>query len=294
MPHPPKGDARPEIFRFPLGAFEITTVLDGAVQMAVSPPFLLDESDEEIAAIAAASHLPADRLENNFVPAVINTGDTLVLVDTGFGAPGRERGAGHLRARLAASGIAPEQVDAVMITHVHPDHIGGLLEDGAPAFPNAELLIGRREFDAWKDGTAIPEQRAQNREMFLSVVAPLEERFRFLGDGDEITPGVVAEAAFGHSPGHMMVRVQSGGAHALIWGDVANHYVFSVAHPDSKVGFDDDKPQSIATRNRVLGMAAETGVLIVGYHMPFPGVGHVERRADGGFRWLPITYQPFL
>lgn len=293
MSAPMHGPLRPHHFRFTLGAVEVTTILDGAIPMGISPPFLLEESGDEIAAIATAARLPTDRLENNFVPVLINTGAALVLIDTGCGHFRRDKGAGFLRDRLAGAGYAPEDIDVVMITHVHPDHIGGLLEDGDLAFPNARLMIGRREFDGWSDGTEIPEQRAENRQMFLDIVAPLKQQLRFLEDGDEIVPGVTAEAAFGHSVGHMMVRVRSGEAEVLIWGDVANHAVFSLEHPDSKVGFDDNKALAIATRNRVLADAADHGLLVVGHHMPFPGVGYVLRGRDG-YHWRPVSYQPFL
>ena len=224
------------------------------------------------------------------MPVLVNTGDALVLIDTGFGAFGRDKGAGLLRARLSEAGYQPEDIDIVALTHVHPDHIGGLWEGENLAFPNARHMIGRREYDAWTSGDGIPPGRAENREMFLKVVAPLEDRLRFLEDGDQIAPDVVAEAAFGHSPGHMMFRVRSAGKEALIWGDVANHYVFSVEHPGSKVGFDDDKEMAIATRYRVLGAAAESGTLVVGHHMPFPAVGFVEQSGDS-FRWVPAAYQ---
>jgi glyoxylase-like metal-dependent hydrolase (beta-lactamase superfamily II) len=284
------GALRHPAHRFVLGAFEVTTILDGAIALGVSPPFLLDESEDEIQAIARAARLPVDRLENNFVPTLVNTGEALVLFDTGCGHYRRDKGAGLLLERLADAGYAPGDVDAVALTHVHPDHIGGLLEDGVIAFPNAELMIGRREFFAWKSGEDIPPQRTENRAMFLDVVAPLEERFRFLDDGDEVVPGVTAEAAFGHSLGHMMFRVRSEGKEALIWGDVANHYVFSVGHPTAKVGFDDDKAMAIETRLRVLEAAARDGALIVGHHMPFPSAGFVEREGDG-YRWVPAAYQ---
>lgn len=276
--------------RFVLGAFEVTTVLDGTIVMGISPPFMLDESKEEITATAHAARLPVDRLENNFVPTLVNTGQALVLIDTGCGHYRRDKGAGFLRDRLADAGYAPEDVDVVAFTHVHPDHIGGVFEGDALAFPNAQLMIGREEFAAWKSGENIPPQRAENREMFLEIVAPLEDRFRFLDDGDEVVPGITAEAAFGHSLGHMMFRVRSEEKETLIWGDIANHYVFSVGRPAAKVGFDDDKAMAIETRLRVLEAAARDGTLIVGFHMPFPSVGYVEREGDG-YRWVPAAYQ---
>lgn len=293
MTAPLLGPARADVHRFALGALEITTVLDGALSMGISPPFLLEESEAEVAAIASAARLPADKLENNFVPVVVNTGGSLVLVDTGCGPFRRDKGAGFLRERLAGAGYAPEDFDIIALTHVHPDHIGGLWEDGDLAFPNARVVIGRREFDAWESGEEIPPQRAENREMFLRLVAPLKGQLRFLEDGDEVTPGITVEAAFGHSLGHMMYRATSDGAEALIWGDVANHFVFSVGHPASLVAFDDDKTQAVATRQRVLAMAAETGVLVIGHHMPFPAIGYVER-AEVGFRWVPAAYQTRL
>ena len=284
------GALRASVHRFVWGEVEITSILDGAFAMGISPPFLLDKSAEDIEQIAKNANLPVDKLENNFVPVIINTGDALVLIDTGFGKEKRGSGAGHLRPLLHEAGYAPEDIDVVFITHAHPDHIGGLWEDDALAFPNAQLMIGRKEFEAWKSGDGIPDQRAANREMFMTLVAPLEDRFQFLEDGDQIAAGVTAEAAFGHSPGHMMVRVESAGKQALLWSDLANHYVFSVAHPDSTVGFDDDKEKGIATRLRVLGEAADSGVLVVGHHMPFPSVGYVHREGES-FRWVPAAYQ---
>jgi len=290
MTAPLQGALRHPAHRLVLGAFEVTTILDGTINMGISPPFMLDESEDKIAAIANSALLPSDRLENNFVPTLVNTGEALVLIDTGCGHYRRDKGAGFLLERLSDAGYAPEEVDVVAFTHVHPDHIGGLFEEGAPAFPNAELMIGMQEFSAWKSGEHIPSQRAENREMFLEIIAPLEDRLRFLDDGDEVVPGITAKAAFGHSLGHMMFHVRSEGKEALIWGDVANHYVFSVGRPRAKVAFDDDKAMAIETRLRVLEAAAHDGTLIIGFHMPFPSVGYVERTGDS-YRWVPATYQ---
>ena len=286
-----KGEYRPTIQRFSLGEAEVTTIQDGThTREPINPPFAMDKSEDEIAAIAAANNLPSHGFENSYTPTVIHIGGQTVLFDTGFGEMGRENHAGNLRRRLGQAGYAPEDIDVVAFTHCHPDHIAGVMEGDAPAYPNARYAIGRREYDAWKDGSEIPPQRAQNREMFLKLIPPLADRMTFLEDGDTVVSGLTAEAAFGHSLGHMMYRVESAGKSLLVWGDVTNHYVFSLQYPDSIVGFDDDKDMAIASRNRVLDMVATDGLLVSGHHMPFPSIGYVERNGDS-YRWTPATYQ---
>ena len=253
--------------------------------IGIRPPFLLDKDDDQVAAIAKSANLPPDKLVNNFVPTLVKTGSELVLFDTGCGHFRRDKGAGRLLDVLIGAGISPSDIGIVVLTHVHPDHIGGILEAGDLAFPNAELMIGRREYDEWALGDNIPPQRAQNREMFLSLISPLAERFRFLEDGDRVASGITAEAGFGHSLGHMMYRIENSGNQLLVWGDVANHFVFSVGYPESPVAFDDDKDLAIASRKKVLEMAAADRLQIVGHHMPFPSVGHVER-AGRSYRWV--------
>ena len=233
-----KGEYRPTIQRFSLGEAEVTTIQDGThTREPINPPFAMDKSEDEIAAIAAANNLPSHGFENSYTPTVIHIGGQTVLFDTGFGEMGRENHAGNLRRRLGQAGYAPEDIDVVAFTHCHPDHIAGVMEGDAPAYPNARYAIGRREYDAWKDGSEIPPQRAQNREMFLKLIPPLADQMTFLEDGDTVVPGLTAEAAFGHSLGHMMYRVESAGKSLLVWGDVTNHYVFSLQYPDSTVGF---------------------------------------------------------
>jgi len=290
MPAPRYGSLQSPVHRIVLGGFEVTTIIDGGLQIPIQGPFLAEKGADEIAAITRAVHLPNDVIENSFVPTLVNTGHALVLFDTGFGALRRGNGAGFLRERLALAGYAPEDIDIVAFTHMHPDHIGGLLEGRAPAFANARLMVGRREFDEWHSGDNIPPQRAENRALFMKLVAPLADQFTFLEDGDQVCGGITAEAAFGHSLGHMMYRLQSDGLSALVWGDVANHFVFSLGFPDSPAGFDDDKEAAIATRRRVLDMVATQGLLVIGHHMPFPSVGYVEKAA-GRYRWIPLSYQ---
>ena len=279
------------VHRFRLGDFEIMTVLDGTtLRDAVSPPFCMGMEEDGIISLAAANRIPPDRFEHPFVPTLVNTGDELVLFDVGFGAKGRDSGAGQLEARLGEAGYAPDDIDLVAFTHVHLDHILGVMNDGRPTFPNARYAIGQVEFDAWKSGKDIPQQRAQNREMFLALIAPLADRMTFLQPGDRVAGGITALEAYGHSLGHLMFHVESAGKSVLLWGDVANHYVFSLQVPEVAVGFDDDKEAAIATRLRVLDMVASDDQLVIGHHMPFPSLGYVERTGMS-YRWVPATYQ---
>jgi len=286
-----RGTYRSTINRFALGNSEITTILDGGhIRTPINPPFAMDKSEDEIVAIAVTNHLPSHGFENSYTPTILNIGGQTVLIDTGFGESGHGNNAGNLRRRMALAGFAPEDIDIVAFTHMHPDHILGVMEGGSLAYPNARYVMGRHEFDTWSSGANIPSQRAQNRDIFLKLIKPLAEKMTFLEDGDTVISGLKAEAAFGHSLGHMMYRLESQGASILIWGDITNHYVFSLQYPDSPVGFDDDKDQAIATRKRVLDMVAQDGILVSGHHMPFPSVGYVER-AGAAYRWAPVTYQ---
>ena len=285
---------RPSVNRFRLGSVLITTILDGSHHRTpLRPPFGLDKSDAELEAIGRANRLPWDGFEGSYSLTLVQTERDLVLFDVGFGEGGRAGGAGFLRKRMAEAGYAPGDVTHVALSHVHPDHILGLYEEGALAFPNAAHLIGRREFDEWTKGDLIPEQRAQNREMFQRLVSPLADRLTFLEDGQTVVSGITAEAGFGHSVGHMMYRIESGGRQLLIWGDICNHYVYSMQHPKSSVGYDDDKEMAIATRLRVLDRAAADDLMVAGFHMPFPAIVYVER-AGAAFRWAPASYQMWL
>ncbi|WP_050929075.1 MBL fold metallo-hydrolase [Aestuariivita boseongensis] len=264
--------------RFTLGEMEVTTLLAGT--RTVPEPqkiFGMNVSEEAFAEASTAANLPTDAAQFFFTPTVVNTGSELILFDTGLNGEG-------ITSALAAAGYTPDQVDVVVITHMHGDHIGGLMTDGAPTFPNARYVTGRVEFDAWA---------AQDNEGFNNMVRPLAEKMTFLEGGADVTSGITSVEAFGHTPGHMNYMLDSGGKQVLLAADLANHYVWSLAHPDWEVRFDMDKEAAAATRRRVLSMVAESGMPMIGYHMPWPGVGYVETRGDG-FHYVPHTYQLML
>jgi len=263
---------------FDLGDMRVATLLAGS-RTVENPQQIFGQnvSAEEFAAVSAENFLPADKTQFFFNPTVVTTGGETVLFDTGLSA------AGTLPA-LAAAGYAPEDIDIVVITHMHGDHIGGLSTDGAITFPNARYVTGQVEFDAWA---------AAGNDGFEAKVRPLADRMTFIGDGDSVAPGITGMAAFGHTPGHMVYMLESGGAQVLLIADLANHYVWSLAYPDWQVRFDMDKDAAAATRRRVLGMVATDRIPLIGYHMPFPGMGYVETRGDG-FHYVPATYQMML
>jgi glyoxylase-like metal-dependent hydrolase (beta-lactamase superfamily II) len=291
MPSEMKGILRPSLYRFRLGAFEITNLLDGVSQRdGPHPLFGADQPVEAVQRLAGANHLPPDRFENSYTPTIVNTGRELVLFDTGNGASRRSAGVGHLRPLLEGAGYAPEDIDVVVITHCHPDHIGGLLEDGRPAFPRARVVFGEIEFDFWRRGEHIPDSRKETRDLFMRIALPFADEATFLSPDREVVPGIHSVEAFGHSAGHMAYHVESEGHRLLLWADVTNHYVASLQRPHWHVRVDDDKEKAIATRRRILEMVATERLWAIGYHMPFPAIGSVERTEDG-YRWLPVSYQ---
>lgn len=288
---PMLGVKRPEVCRFKLGAFEITNILDGIIQRPGPHPIFGENQPEAVVQeFARANRLPATQLENPYTVTLVNTGKELVLFDTGSGDGLRDKGRGNLLTLLPAAGYAPEQIDIVVITHGHPDHIGGLLENGAPAFPNARYVFSPAEFDYWKAGENIPEGRMKNRELFMKNAVPLADKSTFLTPGQDVVTGIQAVDAAGHSPGMLAFRIESEGRSLLLFADVTNHYVMSLMKPEWHVMFDADKDKAIATRKRILDQIAADQIPAIGYHMPFPAVGFVERSGEA-FRWAPASYQ---
>jgi len=264
--------------RVTLGGFEVTTLL--AATAARPDPhsiFGLDVSAEDFAALSAEANIPTDAAQFFFTPTVVNTGDALILFDTGLDADG-------ITGALGAAGYSADQVDHVVVTHMHGDHIGGLMAGDTPTFPNAEYTTASAEYDYWA---------AAGNDRFDARMRPLAERTTMIGDGATIAPGITAMAAHGHTPGHTVYMLESEGERMLLAADFANHYVWSLARPDWEVKFDMDKPAAAATRRRLLSMLAAERIPFVGYHMPWPGTGYVETTPDG-FRYVPTSYQLML
>ena len=291
------GELEPATRRFRLRGFEVTTIMDSKiVREGLSPSHGGEALAADVRALARANRIVPDRYEHPFIPILVNTGKELVLFDTGNGSLQREheslRGRlpdGRLVERMRNAGYQPEDVDVVVITHGHPDHIGGLSEGGRLVFANARYVFGAAEFDFWKRGE-VRDARKFNRELFMTIAAPLAERASFIKPGDEVVAGIRSVDAAGRSPGMLAYLIESGGKVLLNWADTCAHYVVSVQRPDIQLDVDDDKEKAAATRKRILDMAAANEMFVAGFHLPFPGIGFVQR-TQAGYRWVPHGYQ---
>jgi glyoxylase-like metal-dependent hydrolase (beta-lactamase superfamily II) len=296
-----QGEMLPNIYRFKLGGFEVATIMDShVIRPGLTPSFGGEAHADEVKALAAANRIDADRYFHPFTPMLVNTGKELVLFDTGNGSLSAEyeqmKGRlppGQLVARMAQAGYKPEDVDVVVITHGHPDHIGGLTKGGQPVFPNARYVFGAAEFDFWNKGENVREARKFNRELYVKIVVPLANRATMIKPGDTVVPGITAVDAAGHSPGLLAFMIESDGKKLLNWADTCNHYVVAIQRPDLHLDVDDDKEKAVATRKRILDMAATDKLFVAGFHMPFPGLGYVEK-AGTAYRWVPHSYQLIL
>jgi len=262
--------------RFQLGGFEVITLLSGTADNDDPKKIFGASVDaDEFASVSAQNFLRTDSLQFYYTPTLVRTGDANILFDTGLSAE-------SLAGPLSDAGVSAGEITHVIITHMHPDHIGGMTDAGGSlAYPGATFLTGQVEFDASARGDS---------DVFGAKVRPFAERFGFLQDEEAVAPGVTAMAAFGHTPGHMVYHLESQGQRLLLVADLVGHYVWSFANPDWAMLYDADKPQATATRRRVLDMLATDRIPMIGYHMPFPAAGFVETRGSG-FRFVPVGYQ---
>jgi glyoxylase-like metal-dependent hydrolase (beta-lactamase superfamily II) len=291
---PMLGLSRPSHYRFKIGDFEVTTIYDGAVSVPkVHPIFGKNQKIEDVQAYLTENHLPTDKMKISFTPVIVNTGKEVVLFDTGYGEERRANGAGLTAAALASAGFSADQIDVVVVTHCHPDHVSGLMEGDKAMFPNARYVTGDVEYNFWSNKDLLDSTNKSMVGRAKAVhanVVPLAGKMKFLKPGEDVATGITSIEAFGHTPGHLIYNIESNGKRFVIFADTTNHYVASLAKPDWHCVFDMDAEKAVTTRKKVLDMLAADKVPCSGYHMPFPAVGYVEK--DGsGYRWVAASYQ---
>ncbi|HSI39125.1 MAG TPA: MBL fold metallo-hydrolase [Xanthobacteraceae bacterium] len=280
-------DTAPGYYRLKVGAYQVTVLNDGFINLEAK---IFSGDPAGAGALLERSFLPKDAVKTSVNEWVINTGDKLVLIDTGtanvFGP-----NLGHLAANLRAAGIAPEAVDMVVMTHLHPDHAAGLSADGKPAFPNATLHVADAEYAFWTSETIAGQAPDGAKPMFTiarNATKPYADAGRLVPfkDGDQILPGINVLAAPGHTVGHSMVRVSSQGSDLLIWGDIVHNAAMQFPEPDRALAFDTDQALAIVSRKKVFDMAATDRLLVAGAHLPFPGIGRVAKEGNA-YRYVP-------
>jgi glyoxylase-like metal-dependent hydrolase (beta-lactamase superfamily II) len=280
----------PGFYRVMLGAFEVTALSDGTVDLPVDT--LLHGPAGTVAAKLAAAHLKSP-VESSVIGFLVNTGDKLVLVDTGAGALFGPT-LGKLGASLRAAGYQPEQVDEVLLTHAHPDHVGGLMGPAGVAFPNATVRLDEADAQYWLSAAKMDAAPAQAKGFFQGAMASLNPyaeagRLKPFAAGAELLPGIRAVAARGHSAGHTVYAVESRGQRMLLIGDLIHVGAVQLEDPRVTIAFDVDEPAAAATRRAVFTQAAKENLLVGAAHLPFPGLGHL-RQAGSSYRWLPVDY----
>lgn len=281
----------PGYFRFMLGQFEATALSDGTLQLPIAD-ILTNMTPDEAKQALARSFL-ASPLETSVNAYLINTGDKLVLIDTGasdlFGPT-----LGKLSANLVASGYSADQVDEVYLTHMHPDHVGGLLVSGVAAFPNAIVRAERREADYWLSEKNLEVAPEASKQFFTGPIKSLQPyvdagRLKPFDGDTQLLPGIKAIVTQGHTPGHSMYQIESQSQKLLLWGDMVHVAAIQFDRPDVTIQYDSDTNVAAEQRKKYFAEAAAQGYLIGGAHIPFPGLGHV--RADGtAYTFVPINY----
>lgn len=285
------GTPGPAFYRMPLGDFEITALLDGTVPIPLNTMYNNTTPAQVDTALAAAFlRAPVELSVNAYL---VNTGDRLILIDAGTGTLLGAR-LGHLFAALDASGYQPAQIDAVVLTHIHTDHSGGLVVDGARMFPNATLHANKRDVDFWLDRANLDSAPEDKKALFreaVGAIGPYQEanRFQTFAEDADPLPGFKSIWRPGHTPGHSSIVVESRGEQLVVWGDITHGDVLQFDEPGVGIAFDVDSPAAAVARLAAFTDAAERRYWVAGAHIRFPGIGHVSAD-NNGFDWVPANY----
>ncbi|WP_313053441.1 MBL fold metallo-hydrolase [Stenotrophomonas cyclobalanopsidis] len=286
----------PGVYHQRVGALQVTALFDGVV--ALGRVEVVDVSPTLVTRLLDGRYVPEDNkgLQTAVNAFLVRQGNHLTLVDTGtaqcFGP-----GLGQVLGNLRAAGVDPAEVDDILLTHAHPDHMCGVLDaQGQPAYPNATVWLSKADADYWLDPASeagAPEGVRFAFPLARNAVAPYQAhgRLRTFKPGDALPGGAVAMDTHGHTPGHVSYRFDSQGQSLLVWGDVLHFHAVQFAHPEAAFEADADRKAAIASRRGLLEQATAKGWWVAGAHLPFPGLGHVRREGEA-YAWVPAEYSP--
>ena len=292
----------PGFYRYKVGAIECTSINDGARSFPMPDKWVTNVSNDTVLAAAEAAYMPKGMVTVPFNPQLLNTGGKLVLIDTGNGIStlGPTKGAvGRTLQNLAAAGIDPKSIDIVIISHLHPDHVNGIrAADNSIAFPNAEIMVPAIDWAFWtsEENAAKAQSNPITKNYFANVkkiCTGIESKVTRYDWDKEIAPGITSVGTPGHTPGHTSFVVASGGSKVLIQSDVCNTPELFLRHPDWHASYDYDPDLAQKTRHKFYDMAAAEKATVVGFHFPFPSIGHVEKDGNG-YHLIPAAFNPVL
>jgi len=285
-------DQVPGFYRIKVGDLEVTALFDGH---AVFDPHWLNGTKGTMDGVTEALHEDPHMLEVSDEAFLVNTGAQLVLVDAGAGTWWGGGALGRLVGSLRSAGYTPEEVDIVLLTHLHSDHVGGLTtQDGKRVFPNAEVYVAKAESSFWLSREIAAKAPKDVQPFFQSaqaIAAPYIKagKWRTFSGSEPIVDGMQIVPLPGHTPGHTGYEFSSKGQRVLFWGDVVHAQRVQLPHPEVTVAFDIGQTAAAATRNQLLAELAREDVLIAGPHMPFPALGRL-RKEGSGYSWVPVIF----
>ncbi len=282
----------PGFYRLKIGDLEVTALFDGA---AVGDSHWLNGTQPTMDGVVKALHEDPHMLEAAETGFLVNTGKQLILVDAGAGTWYGGGALGRLGGSLRSAGYTPDEVDIVLVTHLHSDHVGGLTtHDGKRVFPNAKVYVAKAESDFWLS-PEIAAKAPQDAQPFFqsaqAIAAPYLKagRWQTLSGSETIVDGMQLIPLPGHTPGHTGYDFSSKGHHIMFWGDTIHLQSVQLQHPELTVVFDIDPTAAAATRTQLLVKLAREDVVIAGPHMLFPSLGRL-RTAGSGYSWTPVQF----
>ena len=293
---PAAGKQAASLYRYKIGDFEMTAIHDGIWNRPIDEKFVRNAPFAEVQKVLADAFLPTDKLPIPLTTLLVNTGSKLVLLDTGSGGQLTPT-AGTMTANLAAAGLNPNNVDVIVISHFHPDHINGIkTKDDELVFANAEILVPAPEWAFWMDDARMSTAPEGLKGNFLNVrriFGNIAKDVRRYEPGREVAPGITSIAAYGHTPGHTAFAIASGKESMLVLSDTTNHPWLFAKNPEWQASFDMDGNMAVDTRKKLLDRAAADRMLVQGYHFPFPASGYIGRESKG-YNFVPVMWQPSL
>ena len=293
----PQGTAQaPGWYRYKVGEIEVTAVTDGRNTFKLPDTFVLNAKKDQVNEALLAAHMEKDMMTIPYTPIVINTGSKLIVMDTGTGEANFEASkgvGGQFHRNLKAAGYDRNDVDLVIISHFHGDHINGLIKpDGSPSFPNAEILVPAVEMKYFMDDAEMGKQTTDRMKGVFAgtrkVFDALKRKVTHYEAGKEVAPGITSVATYGHTPGHMSYVVASGGKTVYVQADVTNHPALFARNPGWHAFFDQIPDMAEATRRKVYDMLVADKVPVQGFHYPFPALARIEK-SGSGYREIPVT-----